>query len=83
MNLGNHLSICLQTQGNQDKPVSRWPVAGPLIGSLLLAVIRKGKGSFGRNYCPLGCDAIHVQWQTFGVVAEESADRNTKVDTGD
>ena len=28
-NLGNHFSICLQTQGNQEKPVSRWPVAGP------------------------------------------------------
>ena len=28
-NLGNHLRICLQTQGNQEKPVSRWPVAGP------------------------------------------------------
>ena len=28
-NLGNHLSIFLQTQGNQEKPVSRWPVAGP------------------------------------------------------
>ena len=28
-NLGNHLIICLQTQGNQEKPVSRWPVAGP------------------------------------------------------
>jgi len=28
-NLGDHLSICLQTQGNQEKPVSRWPVAGP------------------------------------------------------
>ena len=28
-NLGNHLSICLQTQGNQEKNVSRWPVAGP------------------------------------------------------
>ena len=28
-NLGNHLSICLQTQGNQEKPVSRWSVAGP------------------------------------------------------
>ena len=28
-NLGNHLSICLETQGNQEKPVSRWPVAGP------------------------------------------------------
>ena len=27
--LGNHLSICLWTQGNQEKPVSRWPVAGP------------------------------------------------------
>ena len=27
-NLGNHLSICLQTQGNREKPVSRWPVAG-------------------------------------------------------
>jgi len=25
-NLGNHLSICLQTQGNQKKPVSTWPV---------------------------------------------------------
>ena len=28
-NVGNHLSICLQGQGNQEKPVSRWPVAGP------------------------------------------------------
>ena len=28
-NLGNHLSICFQAQGNQEKPVSRWPVAGP------------------------------------------------------
>jgi len=28
-NLGNHLRICLQTQGNQEKPVSRWPVARP------------------------------------------------------
>ena len=28
-NLGNHLSICLQAQGNQEKSVSRWPVTGP------------------------------------------------------
>jgi len=28
-NHGNHFSICLQTQGNQGNPVSRWPVAGP------------------------------------------------------
>ena len=28
-NLGNHLSICFYAQGNQEKPVSRWPVAGP------------------------------------------------------
>ena len=27
--LGNHLSIRLQTEGNQEKPVRRWPVAGP------------------------------------------------------
>ena len=27
--LGNHLSIRLQTQGNQEKPVPRRPVAGP------------------------------------------------------
>jgi len=26
--LGNHLSIRLYTQGNQEKPVPRWPVAG-------------------------------------------------------
>jgi len=24
--LGNHLSIRLQTQGNQEKPMSRWPI---------------------------------------------------------
>ena len=29
LKIGNHLSIRLQTQGNQEKPVSRWPVAGP------------------------------------------------------
>ena len=28
-NLGNHLSICFQAQENQEKPVSRWQVAGP------------------------------------------------------
>jgi len=28
-NLGNHLSICFKAQGNQEKPVSRWPVVGP------------------------------------------------------
>ena len=28
-NLGYHLSVCLQTQGNQENPVSRWQVAGP------------------------------------------------------
>jgi hypothetical protein len=26
---GNHPSICSRTQENQEKPVSRWPVAGP------------------------------------------------------
>jgi hypothetical protein len=28
-NLAKHLSICFWTQGNQEKLVSRWPVAGP------------------------------------------------------
>ena len=28
-NLGNHLIVCLKAQGNQEKSVSRWPVAGP------------------------------------------------------
>ena len=28
-NDGNRLSICFWAQGNQEKPVSRWPVAGP------------------------------------------------------
>jgi len=28
-NVWNHVTICLQTQGNQEKPVSRWPIAGP------------------------------------------------------
>ena len=28
-NLGNHLIICFLTQGNQEKPVSKWPVAEP------------------------------------------------------
>ena len=23
-NLGNHLSMCFQAQGNQEKPVSKW-----------------------------------------------------------
>jgi hypothetical protein len=27
--LGYHLSICSWTQENQEKPASRWPVAGP------------------------------------------------------
>ena len=28
-NVGNRLSICFWAQGNREKPVSRWPVAGP------------------------------------------------------
>jgi len=28
-NLGNHLSTCFSAHRNQEKPVSRWPVAGP------------------------------------------------------
>ena len=28
-NLGNRLSVCLKTQGNREKIVSMWPVAGP------------------------------------------------------
>jgi len=28
-NVGNRLSICFYVQGKQEKPVSRWPVAGP------------------------------------------------------
>ena len=28
-NLGNHLRICFEAQGNHEKSVSRWPVAGP------------------------------------------------------
>ena len=28
-NVGNHLSICFYTQGNQENPVSRCPIAGP------------------------------------------------------
>jgi len=29
LSLGNHLSICLWKRGNQEKPVSRWPVPEP------------------------------------------------------
>ena len=29
LNFGNNLRICLYTQGNQEKHVSRWPVTGP------------------------------------------------------
>ena len=36
LNLGNHLSICFYAQGNQEKPVSRWPLAG-ISGYCLLA----------------------------------------------
>jgi len=28
-NIGNHLSVCFWAQGNREKPVSSWPVAGP------------------------------------------------------
>ena len=28
-NVGNHFVNCFWAQGNQEKPVSRWPVAGP------------------------------------------------------
>jgi len=38
--LGNHLSIFLQTQENQEKPVSRWPVAGTFKYWFWLAVLQ-------------------------------------------
>jgi len=44
-NLGNHLSICFWTQGNQEKPVSRWPVTGPS-GYWLLASSPASKVGF-------------------------------------
>jgi hypothetical protein len=34
-NFENHLSICFYTQGNQEKFVPRWPVAGPSVYWLL------------------------------------------------
>ena len=28
-NVGNHPGICSRTQGNQEKPETKWPVTGP------------------------------------------------------
>ena len=44
--LGYHLSICSWTQENQEKPASRWPVAGPsgpcpLDSSLVTNIIKR------------------------------------------
>jgi hypothetical protein len=36
-NIGNHLSIRFKTRGNQEKPVSRWPVRAGPSGYRLLA----------------------------------------------
>ena len=44
LNLGSHLSICLWTQGNQENPVSRWPVAGTSVA------VRKQKEEFLYSY---------------------------------
>jgi hypothetical protein len=57
----NHLSICLQTQGNQEKPVSRWPVAGSskywlLVSSPAFTVLFcKPAGSFRRSLIAQAC----------------------------
>jgi len=49
-NVGNHLSICFYAQGNQEKLVSRWPVAGPseywLLASSPASKVKKANQGF-------------------------------------
>jgi len=63
-NLGNHLSICLWAQGNQEKPVSRWPVAGPseywLLASSLGIYSKKMGFGWGTAYfrCRIAVEVV-------------------------
>jgi len=54
-NVGNRLSVCLYGQGNWEKPVSRWPVAGPSEYWLLA-------GSPASKVCKT---AIHTQYSKY------------------
>jgi len=60
-NLGNHLSICFWTQGNQEKPVSRWPVAGPSEYWLLAS----SPASKVKNSNMHIVQQIHIRWQQY------------------
>ena len=57
--LGNHLSIRLQTKGKQEKPVSRWPVAGPS-GYRLLAISPAPKVRTAVHITVLSLDELHT-----------------------
>ena len=58
--LGNHLSICVYAKGNQEKPVLRWPVAGPseywLLASSPASKVNKAMHTVQQ---------IHIRWQQY------------------
>ena len=58
-NLGNHLSIWLQTQENQEKPVSMWPVAGP---SQYWLVASSPASKDSNTHI---VQQIHIRWQQY------------------
>ena len=62
-NFGNYLSICLQTQENQEKPVSRWPVAGPSEYWLLAS----SPASQVKNSNTHIIQQIHLRWQEINI----------------
>ena len=68
-NLGNHLIICFLAQGNQENPVSRWPVAGPseywLLASSPASKVKKQHCPYIYMYMPLSHSShmcCHNSW---------------------
>ena len=64
--LGYHLSICSWTEGNQEKPVSRWPVAGlsgpcpPDSSPATNVIIMSQQGPHTHNTSTLKMTTIHT-----------------------
>ena len=61
--LGYHLSICSWTQENQEKPASRWPVAGPSGPCPLDSTSCNTQSSApedGQNNCPKHVELIGI-----------------------
>jgi hypothetical protein len=74
---GNHLSICLKTEGNKEKPVSRWPVSGPSkYWPLASRSASKGKSQYSQYNKYTTHSTTNAQYNKYPVSAERSKSKD-------